>query len=155
RSFAPDVIHSNDLPTHQIVSDAARGLGVPRICHHRFPFSDTAIDWMNKYGAERHVFVSRALLEEMCAASPRLAAAPRAVLYDGLPLPQVPTDEQRRQARHALALPLDRVIFTIAGQVIERKGVADLIHAWARLCESDRARAELLVVGDDLGDKGA
>src|SRR5262245_12987506 len=26
--FAPDVIHSNDLPTHQIVSDAARGLGV-------------------------------------------------------------------------------------------------------------------------------
>src|SRR5262245_52039093 len=48
RRFAPEVIHSNDLPTHQIVSDAARGLGVPRVCHHRFPFPGTAIDWMLK-----------------------------------------------------------------------------------------------------------
>src|SRR5262245_27314054 len=30
----PDIIHSNDLPTHQIVSDAARRLRVPRVCHH-------------------------------------------------------------------------------------------------------------------------
>jgi len=44
RGYRPDVIHSNDLPTHQIVSDAARGLGIPRICHHRFPFGDKAID---------------------------------------------------------------------------------------------------------------
>src|SRR5262249_28983088 len=33
RQELPDVVHSNDLPTHQIVSDAARGLRAPRICH--------------------------------------------------------------------------------------------------------------------------
>lgn len=37
KRYRPDVIHGNDLPTHQIVSDAARGLGIPRVCHHRFP----------------------------------------------------------------------------------------------------------------------
>jgi glycosyltransferase involved in cell wall biosynthesis len=154
RDFAPDVIHSNDLPTHQIVSDAARGLGVPRICHHRFPFPGTAIDWMNKFGAQRHVFVSRALMDEMCAASSLLAHSPRAVLYDGLPLPPVPTDEQRHQTREDLNVPLDRAVFTIAGQVIERKGVADLIRAWAMLEPETRNRAELLVVGDDLAGNG-
>ena len=40
----PDVVHSNDLPTHQIVSDAAGRLGIPRVCHHRFPFEGSAID---------------------------------------------------------------------------------------------------------------
>src|SRR5262249_36938581 len=91
RRERPDVIHSNDLPTHQIVSDAARGLGVPRLCHHRFPFPGAATDWLNKYGAERHLFVSRALQEEMCAGSLRLWEAGCAVVYDGLPLPPPPT----------------------------------------------------------------
>src|SRR5205807_1489760 len=45
RRERPDVLHSNDLPTHQILSDAARPLGIPRVCHHRFPFSGKAIDW--------------------------------------------------------------------------------------------------------------
>src|SRR5262245_39767021 len=40
----PDIVHSNDLPTHQIVSDAANRLGLPCICHHRFPFPGKAID---------------------------------------------------------------------------------------------------------------
>ncbi len=52
REYGPDVVHSNDLPTHQIVGDAARGLGMPRICHHRFPFEGPAVDWLNKAGAE-------------------------------------------------------------------------------------------------------
>jgi len=65
RSERPHVVHSNDLPTHQIISDAARGLGIPRVCHHRFPFEQEAIDWFLKFGAERHVFVSRALMDSM------------------------------------------------------------------------------------------
>jgi glycosyltransferase involved in cell wall biosynthesis len=150
-----DVIHSNDLPTHQIVSDAARGLGVPRVCHHRFPFGGTAIDWLNKFGAERHLFVSRALMAEMCGASERLKRAPRAVVHDGLQLPPAPTPEDRRRARARLGLPDDRVIVTFAGQLIERKGVADLIRAWSLLEPPARSRAEVLVIGDDLQGGGA
>src|SRR5437016_2682519 len=63
----PDIVHSNDLPTHQIVSDASVRCHIPRVCHHRFPFPGAAIDWLNKFGAERHLFVSQALMEEMCA----------------------------------------------------------------------------------------
>jgi glycosyltransferase involved in cell wall biosynthesis len=155
-SEQPDVLHNNDLPTHQVLSDAGRGLGVPRICHHRFPFPGTAIDWMCKYGAERHLFVSRGLMDEMCGESARLGAFPhREVVHDGLPLPPAPTPEARLEARRRLGLPADRVIVSFAGQIIERKGVADLIRAWAMLGEGLRARAELVIIGDDLAEQGA
>jgi hypothetical protein len=95
RAEQPNVIHSNDLPTHQMMGAAAQAEGVPRVCHHRFPFDGKTIDWFNKFGAERHVFVSHALMDEMCLASEQLAASPRSVLYDGLPLPPVPTPEDR------------------------------------------------------------
>jgi len=151
----PDIIHSNDLPTHQIVSDAARGLGIPRICHHRFPFPGKAIDWLNKFGGERHLFVSRALMNEMHAESDRLRAAPCSVAHDGLPLPPLPDANQRLDARRNLGLPADKVVTIIAGQVIERKGVADLIEAWALLAPEAAARALLVVVGDDLAGQAA
>jgi glycosyltransferase involved in cell wall biosynthesis len=151
----PDLIHGNDLPTHAMVADAARRVGLPRVCHHRFPFPGTAIDWMNKFGAERHVFVSRALMDEMCAASPTLAASARGVLYDGLPLSPVPTAADRLTVRRQLGLPADKVIVLFAGQIIERKGVADLIRAWGLLPAAARAAAELVIVGDDLAGNGA
>ncbi|WP_169979012.1 glycosyltransferase family 4 protein [Tautonia rosea] len=154
RDFAPEVVHSNDLPTHQIVSHAARGLGIPRICHHRFPFGSTAIDWMNKYGAERHLFVSKALMDEMAADSVQLDESPRTVVHDGLPLPPVPNAEGQRRARLLLGLPEDRTIAVFTGQVIERKGVADLIRAWTLLDDSVSPGAALVIVGDDLKDGG-
>jgi glycosyltransferase involved in cell wall biosynthesis len=36
-----------------------------------------------------------------------------------------------------------------AGQIVERKGLADLLHAWMLIAPPLRAGAELLVVGDD------
>jgi glycosyltransferase involved in cell wall biosynthesis len=150
----PDVVHSNDLPTHQIVSDALRGTGIAEVCHHRWIFPGPAIDWLNKFGCPRHLFVSHALMEALCAASPRLRAASRSVVYDGLPLPPQPSDDSRRQARQRLGLPADQVIVTFAGQIIERKGVADLLWAWANLDSGVRARAVLLLVGDDIAGHG-
>src|SRR5262249_35074059 len=130
QSFGPEVIHSNDLPTHQMVSDASKGLGIPRFCHHRFPFDGAAIDWLNKFGAERHLFVSRALMDEMCRNSARLSASDCAVVHDGLSLPPRLAELDRREARRQLGLEEERVIVTIAGQIIERKGIEDLIRAW-------------------------
>jgi glycosyltransferase involved in cell wall biosynthesis len=155
RRERPDVVHGNDLPTHQVLSGAARGLGIPVVCHHRFPFGGAAIDWLNKYGADRHLFVSRALMGQMGAQSPRLAAAAGAVVYDGLELPARPTDGDRQAARRRLGLPAGKVLVLFAGQVIERKGVEDLVRAWAALGPDVAARAELLIVGDDLQGGGA
>ena len=154
RREQPNIVHSNDLPTHQMTSDAARRLHIPRICHHRFPFPGAAIDWFNKYGAERHLFVSRALMMEMCTNSARLTAYRRLVVYDGLPLPSQPGQNERRQARYQLKLPVEKMIVTFAGQVSEHKGVADLLRAWSLLDANLRQHAELVIVGEDLQGAG-
>jgi glycogen(starch) synthase len=150
----PDVLHSNDLPTHQVMARAARGLGIPRVCHHRFTFDGPTLEWFNKYGAERHVFVSRALMDDLCAKSDRLALSPRAVVHDGLPMPPEPSSADRELARRRLELPADRLLVTFAGQVIERKGVIDLVRAWPESGGLARG-AELLIVGDDLQGDGS
>ncbi len=148
-----DLVHSNDLPTHQFVSDAARGLGIPRLSHHRYPFGKAAVDWMNKFGCERHLFVSQALMQDVCRESEQVRNSPRDVVYDGLPIPPLPTADVRRAARKELGLPSEKRIVTFAGQIVERKGVADLLRAWAQL-PAWHDRAELIIIGDDLECKG-
>lgn len=154
RQFQPDIVHSNDLPTHQLVGDAARRIGLPRVCHHRWIFDGPAIDWLNKSGADRHLFVSQALMNQLCGASTALANSDCYIVYDGLPLPAVPTEKDRQSAREFLELPQDRSIVLFAGQIIERKGVADLLQAWATLRDWHE-KAELYLVGDDLAKDGA
>lgn len=151
----PDIVHSNDLPTHQMTSDAAGRMGLPRVCHHRWIFGQAAIDWLNKYGAERHLFVSRALMHELCDQSLSLAKAPCEVVYDGLALPALPTEADRTAAKQELGLSPDRRLVLFAGQIIERKGVADTLQAWARLTPQMGESADLVFVGDDLENNGA
>jgi glycosyltransferase involved in cell wall biosynthesis len=155
RRFDPHIIHANDLPTHQITSDAARGMTAPCICHQRFIYSGEAIDWLNKHGADLHLFISPAFETEMCRRSSRLAAEPRALVPDGLPLPPKPTAIDQIDALRELDLPEDRLIVTFTGQVIERKGIADLLHAWAVLPLQQKRKAKLVIVGDDLAGDGA
>jgi glycosyltransferase involved in cell wall biosynthesis len=155
RANRPDILHANDLPTHQAVAGAATRLPIARLCHHRQIFNGQAIAWFDKFGAHHHVFVSRALMEDLCTASPALSASSRSVLYDGLELPVLPTPADRAAARHQLGLSPDRCLVLFAGQIIVRKGVADLLEAWARLSANLRDSAELLIVGEDLEHKGA
>ncbi len=42
-----------------------------------------------------------------------------------------------------------------AGQVVEVKGVADLLRAWSQLPQSTRDRAVLVIVGEDVQAQGA
>ncbi len=150
----PDLVHSNDLPTHQMTSDAAARLGIPRVCHHRWIFERSAIDWLNKFGAEQHLFVSEALMTMLCDESERLRNSERAVDYDGLPIPELPSVADRSAAKREVELDPERVTVLFAGQIIERKGVADVLHAWDEIAESVRQQAELVIVGDDLENDG-
>lgn len=151
----PDLVHSNDLPTHQLISAAAGRLGLPRVCHHRWVFERDAINWLNKFGAERHLFVSRALRDQLCGESQKLRNDPLAVVYDGLPLPEVPAENARVAAKAELGIAAEKSLVLFAGQIIERKGVADLLHGWASLAAQWSPQAELCLVGDDLAGEGA
>jgi glycosyltransferase involved in cell wall biosynthesis len=156
RSERPDVLHSNDLASHQMLSGAAQGLGIVRVCHHRFPYTGRSTDWYNKYGAEQHVFVSKALMEGMCAGdSATLQRKLVTYIYDGIPLPPKPMPSDRNLARANLDLPQDRVIVLFAGQIIARKGVADLLKAWSGMDDATLAAASLVIVGDDLRGEGS
>lgn len=150
----PDVVHSNDLPTHQMTSDAARRTGIPRVCHHRWIFQREAIDWLNKFNGEQHLFVSNALMTMLCDESEALHASPCAVVYDGLPILEMPSEVDRQAAKRELDLKPDRTTVLFAGQIIERKGVADLLHGWDRLPRESRDQADLIIVGDDLENDG-
>jgi len=57
--------------------------------------------------------------EEMSAASERLRRSPRAVVYDGLAIPQLPTEMERRRAREELGLAAEGTFVLFAGQIIE------------------------------------
>src|SRR5262249_30724950 len=104
RQERPNLIHSNDLTTHQMVSDAARGMGIPGVCHHRFCYEPAFTDWLMKYGAEHHLFVSHALMADISNRAPYWQQLSRAVVHDGLPLPPVSTSEARREMRRTLDL---------------------------------------------------
>jgi glycosyltransferase involved in cell wall biosynthesis len=151
----PEIVHANDLPTSQMVAEVAGQLGIPRVCHHRWIFEGPAIEWLNKFGAERHLFVSSALMNTLCSASRRLAGSPRSVVYDGLPLPPLSDGGDRLRARQSLGLPCDKTIVLFAGQIVERKGVEDLLRAWQLLEVPWSQRAALVIVGDDLKNQGA
>ena len=75
-------------------------------------------------------------------------------MHDGLELPPLRTDADRVDARRRLGLSPDRYVVLFAGQIIERKGVADLIRAWKRLAVDWASVADLILAGDDLEDNG-
>lgn len=154
RQFNPDVIHANDLPTAQIMADAAAGLGIPRLVHHRFHY-EQGIAWFLKPGVERHIFISRAIREQLCEACPSLAYENQATIYNGLELDNPPNPDDKAQQRRSLGLSNTRTLIGFSGQVIARKGVDVLLCAFSRLNPAIQRNSELIIVGDDLADDGA
>ncbi len=150
-----DIIHANDLPSFQFMSYVAKTFGIPRICHHRYIFDGEAIKWFLKFGVEYHIFVSNALRKDLENDYPSLKSHPGEVVYDGLAMPELPAESYRVQIRKSLKLPEDKFIVLFAGQIIPRKGVQDLIRAWDILSDSIKKAAYLVIIGDDLAEKGA
>ncbi|MEM9251792.1 MAG: glycosyltransferase family 4 protein [Planctomycetota bacterium] len=152
RRCRADVVHANDLPTARMVAPVARRLGLPMVVHHRFTYPGPGIDWFNAAGADRHVYISHALRDELTAASATLAGQRGVTIHDALD-PSGDAVDEPATARPAGAL--DRVGVLFSGQVIERKGVATLLRAWAAMPESTQRAGHLMIVGDDLGAAGA
>ena len=155
REEKPHLVHSNDLPTHQMASHAASRLGIPRVCHHRWIFEGPGTDWFNKHGAEQHVFVSADAMKNIQQPSTSLKQQKCDVLYDGLEIPGQPSNAEQRAAKEAVGFSVDKVAVLFAGQIVQRKGVADVLHAWNLLPNPVKQTANLIIVGEDLENHGA
>ena len=154
-SWRPDIIHSNDLPTHQLISQAASSFDVKTVCHHRFVYSSKSIDWMNSSRANRHLYVSNYLRNDLESKSAGLVDDGGEALYDGLPIPELLADEDRSKARQKCFRENDKFHVLFAGQIVERKGVQELMEAWAMLPQHIKAKARLTLIGDDIQNQGA
>jgi glycosyltransferase involved in cell wall biosynthesis len=154
REHQCDIVHSNDIPSFQAISLAAKREGVPRVCHARFLIQPEGARWFLKYGVEQVVAVSQYLKGHLMEAAPDVFDGKIAVSLDGMNIPAPPTDGDRQAARRQLTIPADRFVFLFVGQFSQIKGVADLIEAVALLPEDLRARCAFYLVGDDLQNAG-
>ena len=153
----PDIVHSNDLPTHQMVSGAAKPLCIPRVCHHRWVFDGAETDWFNKFGAEQHVFVSNFSREAIVTVSTSIDQRSAIVIPDGIPVEDCPSHSDCLQAKIDLGLSVDRIACLFVGQIAHHKGVEDIIEAWSILHHDHPAleqAADLIFVGEDLRQNG-
>jgi glycosyltransferase involved in cell wall biosynthesis len=147
----PAIIHANDIPSFQPGGYAARALKIPAVTHVRFPDSETGYRWFLRPAFSLAIFVSEAARREGLAEAPDVFGDRSAALHDPVLIPALWSDDQRLEARRALALPVDRPLVALVGQVAEIKGIWEFVQAADMLRHSE---AHFVVVGDDLKGKG-
>jgi glycosyltransferase involved in cell wall biosynthesis len=152
RAVGAAVIHSNESPSFHLVGYAARLLGIPAVCHIRFPDGD--FRWFLKPRFARAVFVSQYMLDRSESEFPGLFDGRSEVIYDGVEIAPVPSLVDRMAARLALGVPGDEPAVLLSGQVAEVKGIWEYIDA-ARQLVAAGVRGTFVVMGDDLRTHGA
>jgi glycosyltransferase involved in cell wall biosynthesis len=148
------LVHANDVPSFQPAGYAARWIGRPAVTHVRFPDTRAGFEWFLKPGFEHALFVSADLRNGALAAAPDLFGPRSEVVHDGVLLPAMSSDDERRRVRETLGLPLDRPVVALTGQIAEIKGIWEFIDA-AEILLSRGVGVSFAVLGDDLKGQGA
>lgn len=148
------IVHSNDVPSFQPAGYAARLVGLPAVTHVRFPDTRQGFAWFLKPGFRRALFVSGDLRDDAVRVAPDVFANCSDVVHDGVEVPPVASEDERRRLRDELGLPHDRAIVVMAGQVAEIKGIWDYIAAAALVAER-HLPVLFVVLGDDMRNNGA
>lgn len=147
------IIHANDVPSFQPAGYAAKLLRRPALTHVRFPDKAEGFGWFLRSGFDRALFVSGALMADAQQEAPDVFQGKAQVVYDGVHVPDLATEADRRALRDELGLPANRPIVVMAGQVAEVKGIWDYIGA-CKILASRATSAHFVVLGDDLKNKG-
>ncbi len=102
------LVHSNDLPSFQPAGYAARIVGIPALTHVRFPDARAGFEWFLKPGYDRALFVSESLRTDALKEAPDLFKERSEVVYDGVMVPPLIEERDRRGLRDELGLPADQ-----------------------------------------------
>ena len=145
---AGDGVHAQWLANRERVLGAAGRLAQRVSPWHRYTLA-----------AERRLFSSPRLKAVICnsrmvagevQAHFGLASEKLQVIYNGVNLAQFhPSNEASKAVRASLGIPADSMLFLLVGSGFERKGVHQLLQAFARMDEGARNRACVVVVGQD------
>ncbi len=153
----PDLIHANTIRAGLVATTATLGTRIPVIWHlhdmlPHHPLS-TFIRWYAALSSRTHLLaishaVAKRFRGQILAALGGCAKI--RVIHNGINLKRFSIDPAaRKQGRHELGVDESQFMVGIVGQVTERKGQRELIHAFARACKQI-PRAVLVIVGEPL-----
>ncbi len=149
RGFEPDVLHANDIPSCQAMSQLGERLKIPRVIHVRWVITAEDAAWWARCGAECVVCISQWVRAQLGDTSgTALRSAHVEVLHDGVDWPAMDGE-----AFDTTRVAVEPATLGFAGQLIESKGLDLVIEAMGRLPEGERPR--LLVAGEDKQTGGS
>lgn len=151
RSVGASIIHSNGVPGFQPAGYAAQLLRIPAVVHVRGRLENYS--WFVKPGFHTALFVSQNLLDYAMEQDRKAFGLATQVVYDGVVLPPLPSEDERVARLSELQVPIDVPSVVLSGQVVEIKGIWEYIEA-ARMLTAAGVSATWVVLGDDLLGKG-
>jgi glycosyltransferase involved in cell wall biosynthesis len=148
-----DIVHSNQLWSFQVAATSARALGLPRVCHMRDFTSPKAVRWCCTPGVEAVIYISEFLRKQISGVFSDMKVTPlMATLLNPVTLPPVlsPAEVPSRRlvARRRLKLDEAAFVFGFIGQVVQVKGLLELLNDVLPKLDGRRAW-QLAVAGRD------
>lgn len=146
----PGIIHANDVPSCQQVSVVGAQCHVPRVIHVRWGITAPAFGWWARKGAEAVVCISDWVRRQLGSLdNTPVAGASIEDIVDAVDWPAENVEKPAPRKRKKKQPPT----IGFAGQLIEDKGLDQVITAMGMMDPTDRPR--LLVAGEDRQTNGA
>lgn len=150
RKFKPDVMHANDVPSCQAMSDLGAKHTIARVIHVRWVIDAPSMAWWAQQGTESVICISQWVRDQIGeVAGTSLAASEFEIMADAVDWPADLSDDTADSDS-------DRkgpITLGFSGQLIESKGLDLVIEAMGQLDAEQRPR--LLVAGEDTQTGGA
>jgi hypothetical protein len=155
-----DVVHANQMWSYPAAGVAARGLGLPTVCHLRDESTPETLRWCCPAPPAAAICISRHIARQAAAAWPDGPGRPRIetlinpvevvgsldpdsipdedrLVCDGVDMPDPPTADldqrHQAQARRTFGVPVGATVFGFIGQIREVKGLLGLLDVLAGL----------------------
>jgi len=147
--YRPDLIHANDVPSCQAMSQVAGPMGIPRVVHIRWVITATSTAWWARRGVEQIICISQWVREQLGEVTGTTLESARVdVIPDSVDWPATTPDQPPSPGAWSGDPTLG-----FAGQLIESKGLDLVIEAIGRMPKPRQPR--LIVAGEDLQTGGA
>lgn len=151
--WKPDVIWTNSVKSHFLVRWGGLQEGRGWLAfHHGYTATNTKmllynqLDRWSLRAADRILTVCRPFARQLCA----MGVGEERITIQHMPIRETPaaSEAARQEARRLIAAGVGKRIILTVGRLSKEKGQADLLQAYARLCERAAGQFHLVIVGE-------